>query len=534
MPRMPAFAPLLVAWPSEFVLYEDVNVMAVCKPHGMIVHGGADTTGGDVVTRLDERSAGAGSRWRPCLSTDRRASGVVLLARDGSRQRELTAAAANGAIDWRYAAAVRDPGLPEAGVVPGGSAGGSSPGVRFRLVARGRGRALVELETKAAPPHRLCERLARMGAHLVGDTAAGGDPSHRLMLHALGLRVSGLPELVAPMPDVLRLAALGADDELPDEGAYRRLLLEAGCRRRALAAHCSVYRLANDLGDGLAGVSVDRYADWAVLSLSSPPAFAQQQALAEALLALGARGVYVQRRVRADLRRVSHEALAPKLPVVGEPAPDRLVVREGALRYVVRLGGALATGLYPDQRDNRRRLFEFARDARVLNLFAYTGSFSVAAAKAGAGSVTSVDLSSRALAWARENFVENQLDPSAHRFVRADATRWSSRADSEPYSLIVIDPPSFSTSGRRQLLRLSDRYVELAANALSRLTPRGRLLAVTHQRSASQGALRGMLFEASRRARRRIARMRDVDAPIDCPAYGAGPSPSRSVWVTLS
>ncbi|MBN1609909.1 MAG: class I SAM-dependent methyltransferase [Polyangiaceae bacterium] len=532
MPRMPAFAPLLVAWPSEFVLYEDAGTIAVSKPHGMIVHGGADASGGDVVTRLDERSAEARSRWRPCLAVDRRASGVLLLARDSSCQRQLTALASSGATDWRYLAAVRDPGLPAAGVVPAGSLDGRSTSVRFRIVDRGRGRALIQLETNAAPPHRVCERLARMGAHVVGDT--GGDPSHRLMLHVLSLRVRGLPEFVAPMPDALRQAVTGADDQLPDERACRLLLLEAGWKRRVLADRCSVYRLANDLGDGLAGVSVDRYADWAVLSLSSTQALAQQRALAEALLALGARGVYVKRRVRADLRRASHDALAPELPVVGEPAPDRVVVHEGALRYVVRLGGALATGLYPDQRDNRRRLLEVGRDARVLNLFAYTGSFSVAAAIAGARSVTSVDLSARALAWARENFAENQLDPSAYRFVRADAMRWPSDADVAPYDLVVIDPPSFSTSGRRQVLRLSDRYVELVAQALSRLAPRGRLLAVTHQRSASQGAFRGMLLEASRRARRRIVQMRDAGAQLDCPAHGAGPSPSRSVWVTLS
>ena len=534
MPRMPAFAPLLVAWPSELILYEDPSTIAVSKPHGMIVHGGADASGGDVVTRLDERRTDVGSRWRPCLASDRGASGVLLLTRDVSYQRQLTAAAASGSIDWRYVAAVRDPGLPAAGVVPSGCADGCAREARFRLVGRGPGRALVEIETKAAPPHRFGERLARMGAHVVGDASSGGDRSHRVMLHVLSLRVPGLPELVAPMPEALRLAARGADDGLPDERAYHLVLLEAGWKRRALAGQCSVYRLANDLGDGLPGVSVDRYADWAVLSLSSPQACAQQRALAEALLVLGARGVYVKRRVRADLRRVSHDALAPQLPVVGEPAPDRVVVHEGELRYVVRLGGALATGLYPDQRDNRRRLLELARDTRVLNLFCYTGSFSVAAAKAGARSVTSVDLSSRALAWACENFSENQLDPSAHRFVRADATRWRSRVGSDPYDLVVVDPPSFSTSGRRRLLRLSDRYVELVSQALSRLTSRGRLLAVTHQRSASQGAFRGMLLEASRRARRHVAQMRDVAAQLDCPAHGAGPSPSRSVWVTLS
>lgn len=501
----------------------------------MIVHGGADTLEGDVVSRLQEQSSPshARSRWRPCFLVDRAASGVLLLTRSAEAHREFTAAGASRKVRWRYVAAVRDPGLGETGSVPGSSRNERFPAARFRVVDRSAGRALLELETQAAPPHRLCEALSRMSAPVLGDTPCGGGPSHRLMLHAFSLEVPGLPALVAPLPAVLRRAAAAAAEELPDGPDLRRTLLEAGWRRRALATSCSVYRLVNDLGDGLSGVSVDRYGDWVVLSLSTPRAFEHERALADALIGFGARGVYVKRRVRADLRRIDHELLASELPVAGEPAPERIVVHEGELRYVVRLGGGLATGLYPDQRDNRRRLFELARDARVLNLFAYSGSFSVAAAKAGARTVTSVDLSGRALVWARDNFAENQLDPSAHRFVRADALRWLS-SSTEPYDIVVIDPPSFSTSGKGQVFTVTGRYLELAARALARLAPGGRLLAVTHQRSASQKALRGVLSEASRRARCRAIRMRDGASQLDCPAHGDGPSPSRSVWVTLS
>src|SRR5207237_1792376 len=141
---------------------------------------------------------------------------------------------------------------------------------------------------------------------------------------------------------------------------------------------------------------------------------------ADALHELGAQGVYVKQRARADLRREAHAELAPKAPVAGEPVSVPLVVHEGNAKFGVTLDEGLSCGLFLDQRDNRARIAALSGGRRVLNLFSYTCSFSVYAALSFAAHVTSVDLSGHALGRGRENFSLNGLDPAAHAFVQGD------------------------------------------------------------------------------------------------------------------
>ena len=124
------------------------------------------------------------------------------------------------------------------------------------------------------------------------------------------------------------------------------------------------------------------------------------------------------------------------------------VVREGDLRFEVNLSDYIDTGLFPDHRNLRREVAKRTnRRTRMLNLFCYTGAFSVWAARAGAH-VTSVDLSNTYLAWAERNFTLNAIDPAAHVFKRADVTRWLPRERDlgRRYEIIVCDPPTFSRS----------------------------------------------------------------------------------------
>ena len=300
-----------------------------------------------------------------------------------------------------------------------------------------------------------------------------------------------------------------------------------------MAHNSSVYRLVNGEGDGLPGAAVERYADWVVLSISTEEAFGQRRALADALVELGARGVYVKRRIRADLRRSDPALLCPVNPECGEPAPAPLYVSEGQLKFAVELGGRVSTGLFPDQRESRQRILHSARGARVLNLFSYTGSFSVAAACGGAHSVTSVDASGRALRWARANFTLNGLLPEAFEFVRTDALRWLGRARPGSYDVIVLDPPSFSTSKSGSVFKAASDWSRLLEKTVLLLAPGGRLLTVTHHRSASFATLRRALSGACQRARRQAASFRDVPLPMDCPALGGEPTPTRAVWLNV-
>ena len=162
------------------------------------------------------------------------------------------------------------------------------------------------------------------------------------------------------------------------------------------------------------------------------------------------------------------------------------VVQEGGHRFIVNLTDHLDTGLFLDHRVTRALVGTLAPGRRVLNLFCYTGSFSVYAAGNQAASTTSVDLSKTYLDWARRNFELNRLDFGRNRLVQADVVRFleEERESRDRYELIVLDPPSFSNSKRMQgVLDVQRDHVALVRGCLALLSPGGELLFSTNLRS---------------------------------------------------
>lgn len=149
--------------------------------------------------------------------------------------------------------------------------------------------------------------------------------------------------------------------------------------------------------------------------------------------------------------------------------------REGKARFRLRVGARRDPGLFLDHRVTRARVAAVASGRRLLNLFAYTGSFSVHAALAGAAATVSVDLSASTCRWASENIRANGLDPSVHRVVQHDALAFLDDDDGR-WDVIVIDPPSFSKSRRtRQTFDVQRDHPSLVAQALGRLSEGGEL-----------------------------------------------------------
>ncbi|WNG60160.1 methyltransferase domain-containing protein [Archangium gephyra] len=137
---------------------------------------------------------------------------------------------------------------------------------------------------------------------------------------------------------------------------------------------------------------------------------------------------------------------------VGE-GTERLVVEEQGLKFWVNLGDYLDTGLFMDHRLTRARVRDEAKGKSFLNLFCYTGAFTVYAAAGGASRTLSVDLSNTYLDWAEENLALNGLSAPRHALLRADAMAWvldQSKDPEQTFDLVVCDPPSFSTSKKMQ------------------------------------------------------------------------------------
>lgn len=161
---------------------------------------------------------------------------------------------------------------------------------------------------------------------------------------------------------------------------------------------------------------------------------------------------------------------------------SEITVREGQLRFIVSLEDRIDTGLFLDHRQVRAYALEHCKGKRMLNLFAYTCSVSVAAAVGGAAQTTSVDLSNTYLDWGKRNFRVNDLDPSKHRFLRHDATHWIARNRSK-FEWIFINPPTFSRSKMSKgAFNIHKDHSTLIEHSMRSLDDGGELLFTTHAR----------------------------------------------------
>lgn len=547
-----SLADLLAAWPEARVLADEPRLLVVDKLAGIPVHGDDEHARGDLVGRLRARelARGGDGYFGVHQRLDKDVSGLLFFNRDPADNQRLAADTAAHAIERSYLAVVA-PARADAPALAGtatldhllsptkGGAtrvvgrGGQRALLHYRVRERTQNRALVSVQLETGRKHQIRAQLAHIGYPVVGDSLYGGVPAPRLLLHCESLRLPAFArEFSCPPPDYL-LSWYRAPGSLELDG-LPGLLADAGCLRWQLSGKTEAFRLVNETADLLPGVTVDVYGDYAALSLASQAAFEQREALAQALLAAGARGVYLKTRVRADLRRAQATVLAPEAPIAGTPAPE-LVVNEAGMLLAVELADGLSTGLFVDQRDNRERVRAHSRGKSVLNLFAYTCSFSVAAALGGAERVVSVDLSKRALERGRKNFALNGLDPAAHRFIAEDAMKWLDRAArrGERFDLAIVDPPSFASMGKGTF-SVAKRYVELVSGVLRILGPGGTLLAVTNHKKTSPARLRAMLLEAAERAGRPVESIKSAKSGIDCPEAETGPHPSKSAWLRLA
>jgi len=274
---------------------------------------------------------------------------------------------------------------------------------------------------------------------------------------------------------------------------FPALLQSASRRRHPVLADgtTDACRLADGPGDGFPpGIELDTFAGRLLLSTRDIDAPAP---LLDALRA-GRAPLYRKRLDR-------HRKDASPAHLSGPPQSEPFLVRENGMQFEISFQTGYSQGLFLDQRDNRRRIRARARPgATVLNTFAYTGAFSVAAALGGA-TTTTLDLSQPYLDWARRNFAHNGLDPAAHYFCKGDTFHWLRRfaKQGRRFDAVILDPPTFSRDDRGRTFRVESDYGELAALALACLAPGGTLLCCSNCRTLPHSALERQIRTASAR-----------------------------------
>ncbi len=213
-----------------------------------------------------------------------------------------------------------------------------------------------------------------------------------------------------------------------------------------------------------------------------------------ALRDLGVQAVYRKpfARDRSKLGGQLPACVTDPVPAAGERLDEWLIIDEHGTRLEVRLYDGLSTGLFLDQRENRRRVGELVAGRvkrtgatiSVLNTFAYTCAFSVAAARAGA-TTTSVDVSSRYLEWGKRNFGHNGIDAAGHRFAKMGTMEFLAYAarKSLTYDLIILDPPSFASGSKKNDVGAwssTSDYADLVRASAGVLRPGGAIFASTN------------------------------------------------------
>lgn len=318
----------------------------------------------------------------------------------------------------------------------------------------------------------------------------------------------------------IAVRVLTLDDEPVSQALVTRRLREAMALRAAtLPPDLTAYRVINGEGDRLPGVVVDRYGDFLVCqALTAGAARLLPQVVDGLGTVLSPRGIL--QRSEGGVR--AEEGLAGARGVLfGEEPPVPLEIVENGVRLLVDLVHGQKTGFFLDQRDNRARIRALARDRNVLNLFAYTGGFSIAAALGGATRVVSVDSSRPALELAEAAWVLNGLPPDASEGVEGDVFEWL-RAGREPFGLIVLDPPPFVR--RRRDLRPGVRgYRDVNLQAFRRLGPGGWMLTCSCSQHLDRATFREIVVGAAAAAGRSVQLVGEYDHPPDHPTLLAHP-----------
>jgi 23S rRNA (cytosine1962-C5)-methyltransferase len=525
----------------NLICFEDEHLLVANKPPGLTTHSPSSFASEGLYDWLRDREP----RWSPLAiihRLDKETSGLLVFGKTSLANRALTKQFAERTVLKKYSLLTDRPLHSNASTVIStlvrtGEKYASRPLIvrgdraetRFRVIASTEGRTVVEAVPVTGRTHQIRVHASSRGFPILGDTLYGGTAAKRLCLHA--------QELTFKHP------ATGAEMTFhspADFEANPALLLRAAVVEREKT---DAFRLVHGAGDGWPAWYVDRLGEFLLSQAASWPSAEQQRLLAQYRSQFSLAGVY-HKMLSCRPRETSIEAASPKW-LCGEIAPEQFHVRENGLRFELSFGEGYSSGLFLDQRDNRRRflanyiardfpLFESAGSQEVLNTFAYTCSFSVCAAKAGAR-VTSLDLSRKYLDWGKRNFLSNGLDPAQHDFIFGDVFDWLRRLrrKGRVFSAVILDPPTFSTSKSQGVFRVEKDYPRLVLSALPLLQRNGVLLA-----AANTAKIRGQGFVESiaaaiRSSGRTILQHHYFPQPPDFPISRAEPAHFNSVWFRI-
>lgn len=294
---------------------------------------------------------------------------------------------------------------------------------------------------------------------------------------------------------------------------YEQHLKAAHNVRLALGLGDESYRLVHGEGDNLPGLVIDIYGDTAVMQAHSVGMHRDRQIIADALkVVLGEKlhNIYYKSETtlpyKADLHQENDFLL-------GGSADD--IASENGLRFHVDWLHGQKTGFFIDQRENRKLLGEYSKGRNVLNMFCYTGGFSLYAMRGGANIVHSVDSSQKAIDLTNANIELNFPADNRHKAFAEDAFHFLDNMTTK-YDLIILDPPAFAK--HKDALRNAIKgYIRLNRKAFEQIQPGGILFTFSCSQAVDKNQFRTAVFSAAAAANRKVRILHQLHQPADHP-----------------
>jgi len=532
------FAPVDETVP--LILFEDEHLLVIQKPAGWNTHAPSPHAGEGVYEWLRVREP----RWASLAiihRLDKETSGVLVFGKSTEANRSLTAQFAGREVGKRYRLWTDRPVAFEQKTITSRIArngdnyrsvatGGDEAVTDFRVIRLYGGRTELEAEPHTGRTHQIRVHASENGFSILGDSLYGGSPFHRVCLHAA---------VISFKHPATGLTVSFSAEDVGFEGESRVAL------RQAIIdpALTNAYRLIHGAADGHPDWFVERLGDWLLSLHETDPSPAMLKTLQALVERLGCRGVY-HKRWNPRVRETNTAEASPKL-VLGEAAPERFIIRENGLNYELSFDEGYSVGLFLDQRDNRRRWqtghvangfdLGFQSGAEVLNTFAYTCGFSVAAAASGAR-VTSLDLSKKYLDWGRRNLALNGIDPAAHDFIFGDCFDWLRRLAKKgrKFHGVILDPPTFSQSKESGVFRAPKDFGRLVGDALAVLAPDGVLLASCNAANWTAEEFVAAVHSAVQKSGPKIRAEHYSPQPPDFPVSRDQPAYLKTLWLRVS
>lgn len=316
---------------------------------------------------------------------------------------------------------------------------------------------------------------------------------------------------------IVRVLSFNSDALSPD--FWKQAIGKALSARRAFGLEgedTNCYRLVHGEGDGLPGLIIDYYDGTCVMQAHSAGMFRTKKRISEALMEVYGdklKSVYDKSSGTAPFK-AGLELIDGYLYRREDFSGSGQVVLENGNRFFVDWSGGQKTGFFIDQRDNRALVSKYAKGRNVLNLFCYTGGFSVYALRGGASHVDSVDSSQKAMDLVDKNITLNGFGDDKHSGFCADAMEFLRNAPEDKYDMIIVDPPAFAKH-RGALNNALRAYQRLNASAISKVQSKGFVFTFSCSQVVDKEAFALAVFSAAAQTGRKIKIIDRLNQPSD-------------------